>query len=101
MFASYDEFAASHWAMHLNPLNNWCSVVENSLATMGVIAMLLGRRRAGVVLIGAGTAMGGVGHVVEGNLVQAIREVTRHPTWAVRADFAVARGTIMGKPIGP
>jgi hypothetical protein len=99
VIASYDEFTVEHRAGHLNPFNNWCAFVENSLAVVGAVAMLSGRRKAGLALVGAGTAVGGVGHVVEGNLLQAVREVARHPIWSVRADFGVALATIMGKPI--
>jgi hypothetical protein len=38
------------------------------------------------------------GHVVEGNLPRSVRDLYRHPIWGVRADFAVARETIMGSP---
>src|SRR4051795_13254724 len=96
MVAAYDEFAAEHRAEHLNPVNRWCAVVENCLAITGAVAMLLGRRKADVVLIGSGSAIGGLGHVVEGNLPRALRDTARHPIWSVRADFAVARATIMG-----
>lgn len=77
------------------------AVVENSLAVAGAVAMPLGRRKAGVALVGLGTAIGGVGHVVEGNLPRALRDLARHAIWSVRADFGVARATIMGNPIHP
>jgi hypothetical protein len=100
MIASYEEFAAEHRAEHRNPFNRWCAVVENSLAIVGVVAMLSGRRKAGLALVGAGSAMGGVGHAIEGNLPRALRDLA-HPIWSVRADMAVARATIMGKPVHP
>jgi hypothetical protein len=101
MVASYDEFAAEHRAEHLKPFNRWCAVVENGLAITGALAMVLGRRKAGVALIGLGSAMGGVGHVVEGNLPRALHDAARHPIWSVRADFAVARATITGHSSRP
>ncbi|MDT5015261.1 MAG: hypothetical protein QOD39_1421 [Mycobacterium sp.] len=58
MVTSYAEFAAEHRAGHVNPFNTWCAVVENSLAVMGVGAMLSGRRKTGIALLGAGTAVG-------------------------------------------
>jgi hypothetical protein len=100
VFASYDEFAAEHRAEHLNPFNRWCAVVENSLAIVGVVAMLSGRRKAGLALVGSGSAIGGLGHVVEGNLPRALHDLA-HPIWSVRADFAVALATIMGERVHP
>jgi len=101
MVASYDEFAAEHRAGHLNPFNRWCAVVGNYVLVVGAGAMLLSRWRAGAALVGFGTAVLGVGHVVEGNLAQVTRDVARHPIWSMRADFAVARQTIMCNPIHP
>ena len=101
MVASYDEFATEHRAEHLNPFNRWCAVVGNYLPVVGAVGMLLGRRRAGAALVGLGTAILALGHVVEGNLPRSLRDLARHPIWAVRADFAVARQTIMGRPIHP
>jgi hypothetical protein len=63
--------------------------------------MLLGRRKAGVALIGFGSAIGGVGHIAEGNLPRALRDTARQPIWSVRADFAVARATVMGHSSRP
>jgi hypothetical protein len=101
MVATYGEFAAEHRAEHLKPFNRWCAVVENCLAGTGAVAMLLGRRKAGFALIGSGSAIGGVGHIVEGNLPRALRDTARHPIWSVRADFAVARATVMGHSSRP
>ena len=96
MVASYDEFAAEHRAEHLNPVNRWCAVFGNYLPVVGAISMLLGRRKAGLALVGSGAAILTAGHVVEGNLPRSLSMLYRHPIWAARADFAVARATIMG-----
>lgn len=98
MFASYEEFAAEHRAEHLNPINRWCAVVENGLAIVAVGVLLSGRLKAGLALIGAGSAVGGVGHAIEGNLPRALSDLA-HPIWSVRADMAVALATVMGKPV--
>jgi hypothetical protein len=52
-------------------------------------------------LTGSGAAITVVGHVVEGNLPRALSMLARHPIWAARADFDVARQTIMGRPLSP
>jgi hypothetical protein len=96
MVASYDEFAAQHRAEHLNPFNRWCAVVGNALTVAGPVLMLLGRRKGGAALAVAGPAILVAGHVVEGNLPGSLSMLARHPIWAGRADFAVARATIMG-----
>ena len=46
----------------------------------------------------SGLAILTAGHVAEGNLPRSVRDLYRHPIWGVRADFAVARETIMGSP---
>jgi hypothetical protein len=100
-YASYAEFAAEHRAQHLNPFNRWCAVVGNYLPLPAAVAAVLGRPRAGAALFALGTAAIVAGHIVEGNLLRAVRDTVRHPIWAVRADVAVANTTIMGKPIHP
>lgn len=95
MVATYDEFAAGHRAQHLKPFNRWCAVVGNPLSVVGGASMLLGHRRSGAALAGSGLAILGAGHVAEGNLPRSLRDLARHPIWSVRADFALARDTIM------
>jgi hypothetical protein len=57
---------------------------------------MVGRQKAGAALFALGSAILAVGHVVEGNLPRSLTMLARHSIWAVRADFAVARATIMG-----
>lgn len=101
MFASYEDFAVEHRAEHLNPINRWCAVVENSSAIVAMVTLLSGRPKAALVLVGAGSALGGVGHAIEGNLPRALSDLAHHPIWSVRADLAVALATVMGKPVHP
>jgi hypothetical protein len=99
MGASYTEFAAQHRAEHLTPFNRWCAVIGNYLALPTAVAALLGRPKIAAALFGLGTVILGAGHVVEGNLARSLGDLARHPIWSVRADFAVARATIMGAPV--
>jgi hypothetical protein len=101
MAASYAEFEAEHHAEHLTPFNRWCATVGNPLSVVGPVVMLLGRRKTGAALAGSGLAILVAGHVVEGNLPRSLRDLARHPIWSVRADFDVARQTIMGRPLSP
>jgi hypothetical protein len=101
MVASYDEFEAEHHAEHLTPFNRWCATVGNPLSVVGPVVMLLGRRKTGAALAGSGLAILVAGHVVERNLPRSLRDLARHPIWSVRADFDVARLTIMGRPLSP
>jgi hypothetical protein len=96
MVASYDEFAAEHRAQHLTPFNRWCAVAGNSLAVVAAVSTLAGRPKVGAASFALGSAILGAGHVAEGNLPQALRDLARHPIWEVRADFALARDTVMG-----
>jgi hypothetical protein len=96
MGASYDEFAAEHRGEHLSPFNCWCAVAGNSLGLVGAVSAMVGRHKAGAALFALGSAILAVGHVTEGNLPRSLTMTARHPIWAVRADFAVARATIMG-----
>ena len=93
MVATYQEFAARHRTQHLNPVNRSCAVVANYLAPVAVITAVLGRPKAGAALFAFANLALVTGHIVEGNLPQAVRDM-RHPIWAVRADVAVANATI-------
>jgi hypothetical protein len=96
MVASYDEFAAEHRGEHLSRFNRWCAVAGNSLGVVAAVSALVGRRKAGAALFALGSAILATGYVAEGNLPRSLTMLARHPIWAVRADFAVARATIMG-----
>jgi hypothetical protein len=100
MVASYSEFAAEHQAEHLTPFNRWCAVIGNYLTIPSAVAALLGRPKTAAALFGLAAVVLGAGHVVEGNFPRSIRDLARHPIWSVRADFAVARATIMHTPVG-
>jgi hypothetical protein len=93
MVATYQEFAAQHRTQHLNPFNRWCAVIANYLAPVALITAVWGRPKAGAALFAFANLALVTGHVVEGNLPQAIRDM-RHPIWAVRADVGVANATI-------
>jgi hypothetical protein len=94
MGASYEEFAAQHRTQHLTPFNRWCAVVGNSLVPVAVVTALTGRLRAGAAIFALANATVVAGHVAEGNLPRASRDLLQHPIWAVRADVAVATATI-------
>ena len=49
-------------------------------------------------MFGTGGLTLGVGHLAKGTLSQSLGNLARHPVWGTRADFAVARDTIMGRP---
>jgi hypothetical protein len=100
MVASYEEFAAEHRAQHLSPFIRWSAVVGNYSLVPAAGALLLGRPRVAAAILGLGTAILTVGHVVEGNLFRSVLDLARHPIWGVRADFAVANATIMRRPVG-
>jgi hypothetical protein len=96
MVASYEEFAADHRGDHLTPFNRWCAVAGNSLAGVAAVSLLVGRPKVGAASFALGSAILGAGHLVEGNLPQSLGKLARHPIWGTRADFALARDTIMG-----
>ena len=102
MVASFDEFAAEHRAEHRNAFNRWCAAVGNPLFFLGTVAMLSRNRRAGAALVSSGAAVLVAGHVAEGTLSRALRDLARHPVWSVRADVGLARETIVGgRPLSP
>jgi hypothetical protein len=92
--ASYEEFAAKHRTQHVEPFNRWCAVVGNSMVPVAVVTALTGRLRAGAAIFALANTIVVAGHVVEGNLPRATRDLLRHPIWGVRADVAVAIATI-------
>jgi hypothetical protein len=97
MVVSYAEFAAQQRAEHLNPFNRWCAVVAwYGLAVPGAVTAALGRPRGGATLFALSQVVIGVGHIVEGNVVQQTAISARHPIRVLRADLAVANETIMG-----
>jgi hypothetical protein len=97
MVASYEEFAASQRAEHLNPFNRWCAVVGWYLLALPAAATaVLGKPKAGAALFALSQAVIVAGHIPEGNLLEQTRITARHPIWTLRADIAVANATIKG-----
>jgi hypothetical protein len=96
MVVSFDEFETEHRAEHRNAFNRWCAAVGNPLFIVGAVSVLFGHRTGGTVLAGSGAAVLVAGHVAEGNLARALRDLARHPIWSVRADVGLGRETIIG-----
>ena len=94
MVASYEEFAAEHRGEHVTPFNRWCAVLGNYSTVPTAAAALSGRPRVAAAIFAVGTTILLAGHIAEGNLARSIRDLTRHPIWATRADFALANATI-------
>ena len=94
MGVSYEEFAAQHRTQHITPVNRWCAVVGNSLVPVAAITALTGRLKAGATLFALANAIVVAGHIAEGNLGRATRDLGQHPIWGVRADIEVAATTI-------
>jgi hypothetical protein len=92
--ASFEEFAAEHRAEHASSFIQWSTVIGNYSNIPTAIALLLGRRRAALSIFLVGTAALVIGHIFEGNLVRAGRDLVRHPIWSVRADVAVANSAV-------
>jgi hypothetical protein len=96
MVASYQEFAAEHRGEHLTPINRWCAVIGNYSTVPAAVALVLGRPRVAAAIFGLGSTILAAGHLAEGNLPRSVSMLATHPIWSVRADFAVAKATIMG-----
>jgi hypothetical protein len=94
MVASYEEFAAQHRTQHLTPFNRWCAVVGNSLVPVAAVTALTGRLKAGAIIFALANATVVAGHIAEGNLPRASRDLLQHPIWGVRADVEVAAATV-------
>jgi len=94
MGVSYEEFAAQHRTQHVTPFNRWCAVVGNSLVPVAAVTALTGRLKAGAALFALANATVVAGHIAEGNLARATRDLRQHPIWGVRADVAVAAATV-------
>jgi hypothetical protein len=95
--ASFDEFRDAHHAEHQTAFNRWCVAVGNAVIILGVVPLLLRRWRSSTTAFLVGAAITGVGHVAEGNLPRALRDLARHPIWSVRADVGLARDVIVGR----
>ena len=52
------------------------------------------RMGLGTFLIGA--VMTGVGHIADGNALQAGRDLARHPVWSIRAEIGLALEVMSG-----
>ena len=76
-------------------------MVGNSLVPVAAATALTGRRKAGATLFALANATVIAGHIAEGNLPRATRDLVQHPIWAVRADVAVAAATVRRSLGGP
>jgi hypothetical protein len=97
MVASSVEFQAEHRAEHQSAFNRWCVAVGNPVIILGTAALVMRHWRSGAALAAAGAAVTAVGHVAEGNLPRALRDLARHPLWSVRADLDLARDVLVGR----
>src|SRR3989442_12559019 len=97
MVPSFGEFQVEHRGEHLTPINRWCVAVGNALIILSAVPLLLRRWRGGTAALLVGGAITAVGHVAEGNLPRAARDLARHPIWSVRADVGLARDIIVGR----
>ncbi|AGB20625.1 hypothetical protein Mycsm_00164 [Mycobacterium sp. JS623] len=66
----------------------------NSLVPVAAVTALKGRVKAGAMLFALANATLVAGHIAEGNLARATRDLRDHPVWGVRADVEVAVATV-------
>jgi hypothetical protein len=97
MVASFDEFQVEHRAQHLTAFNRWCVAAGNAVIILSAVPLLSRRWRGATAAFLVGGAITAVGHVAEGNLPRALRDLARHPIWSVRADVGFAREVIVGR----
>jgi hypothetical protein len=92
---SFDDFRDAHHAEHQTAFNRGCVAVGNAVILLSTVPLLARRWRSSAAAFLAGTAITVVGHVAEGNLPRAARDLAQHPIWSVRADVGLARDVIL------
>jgi hypothetical protein len=90
---SFQHYLSDFAARHRHPANRTFSFVGDHLVIAGVALALFPRvRNLALLLTGSGIALILAGHLVfDRNLSDELRDITRHPLWAARADARMIR----------